>query len=82
MKVIPYILISVDLGESDNILRDLIKIKEVRSASVVSGIYDLIVYYRIRSIGKVLRLIVREIAQLPGVDQVSTQIILNELNKF
>ena len=43
MKVITYILVNVDLGESDSVLRDLIKIKEVRSASVVSGIYDIIV---------------------------------------
>jgi len=62
-------------------MKDIQKINGIQTVSSIFGEYDIIVYYRIRSIGKVLRLIVREIAQLPGVEQISTQIVLNEHNK-
>ncbi|MHA1236172.1 MAG: Lrp/AsnC ligand binding domain-containing protein [Candidatus Hodarchaeales archaeon] len=78
-----YVLVKIKVGMPlDETMQDIQKINGVISVSSLFGEYDLIVYYRIRSIGKVLRLIIREIAQLPGVDQVSTQIILDELNKF
>ena len=77
-----YVLVKIKIDKLiDETMRDIQKITGVQSVSSLFGEYDIIVYYRIRSIGKVLKLIVREIAQLPGVDQVTTQIVLNELNK-
>jgi DNA-binding Lrp family transcriptional regulator len=77
-----YVLVKVKVGfPFDEIMKDIQKINGVQSVSSLFGEYDIIVYYRIRSIGKVLRLIIRKIAILPGVDRISTQIVLNELNK-
>ena len=77
-----YVLVKIRTGTPiDETMQNIQKINGVESVSSLFGEYDLIVYYRIRSIGKILRLIIREIAQLPGVDQISTQIVLNELNK-
>jgi len=77
-----YVLVKIKVGMPiDKTMKDIQKISGVQSVSSLFGEYDIIVYYRIRSIGKVLRLIVQEIAILPGVDQVSTQIVLNEHNK-
>ena len=77
-----YVLVKIRVGTPiDETMQNIQKINGVESVSSLFGEYDLIVYYRIRSIGKILRLIIREIAQLPGVDQISTQIVLNELNK-
>ncbi len=77
-----YVLVKMKIGTSiDETMRSIQKITGVQSVSSLFGEYDIIVYYRIRSIGKILRLVVREIAQLQGVDHVSTQIVLNEHNK-
>ncbi len=77
-----YVLVKIKVGMSmDETMKDIQKINGVQSVSSLFGEYDIIVYYRIRSIGKILRLIVREIAHLPGVEQISTHIVLNELNK-
>ena len=77
-----YVLVKVKIGTPiTDTMREIQKITGVQSVSSIFGEYDIIVYYRIRSIGKVLKLIIREIAHLEGVEQVSTQIVLNELNK-
>ena len=78
-----YVLIKLKIGEPiDETMKRIQQISGVQSVCGLFGEYDLIIYYRIRSIGKVLKLIIREIASLPGVDSVSTQIVLHELNKF
>ena len=79
MKVITYILVSVDLGESDNILRDLIKIKEVRSASVVSGIYDLIVRVETDDLAQLHKITTHEIHKIPHIIRTTSLVVGSEL---
>ena len=77
-----YILIKVKMDHMiTDVMMEIQKIQGVQSVSALFGEYDLIIYYRIRSVGKILKLIVREVAQIPGVESVSTQVVLNEVNK-
>ncbi len=78
-----YILIKVKMGFLvTDIMTEIQKIHGVQSVSALFGEYDLIIYYRIRSVGKILKLIIREIAIIPGVETVSTQVVLREINKY
>jgi DNA-binding Lrp family transcriptional regulator len=78
-----YILIKVKMDHMiTDVMMEIQEIQGVQSVSALFGEYDLIIYYRIRSVGKILKLIVREIAQIPGVESVSTQVVLNEVNKY
>jgi DNA-binding Lrp family transcriptional regulator len=79
MKVITYILVSVDLGESDNILRNLIKIKEVRSASVVSGIYDIVVRVETDDLAELHRVTTHEIHKIPHIARTTSLVVGSEL---
>ena len=79
MKVITYILVNVDLGESDNVLRELIKIKEVRSASVVSGIHDLIVRVETDDLAQLHKVTTHEIHKIPHILRTTSLVVGSEL---
>ncbi len=79
MKVITYILVSVDLGESDSVLRNLIKIAEVRSASVVSGIYDLIVRVETDDLAQLHKITTHKIHKIPHIIRTTSLVVGSEL---
>ena len=78
-----YILVHIQAGaEITEIMQKIQEINGVQSVSALFGEYDLLIYFRIRSIGKVFKLIVREISRINGVENVSTQVVLSEINKY
>ncbi len=79
MKVITYILVSVDLGVSDNVLRNIIKIKEVISSSVVSGIYDLIVRVETDDLAQLHKITTHKIHKIPHIIRTTSLVVGSEL---
>ncbi len=79
MKVITYILVDVDLGESDSVLRDLIKIEEVRSAACVSGIYDLVVRVETEDLATLHKITTHQICKITHVKKTNSLVVGTEL---
>ena len=79
MRVITYILVNVDLGESDNVLRDLIKIKEVRSAAVVSGIHDMVVRVETDDLLQLHNITTHRIHKIPHIIRTTSLVVGSEL---
>lgn len=79
MRVITYILVNVALGESDSVLRDLIKIDEVRSASVVSGIYDLVVRVETDDLAILHNITTHKIHKIPHILKTTSLVVGAEL---
>ena len=59
-------------------LEKLAKIKGIESVAFVSGIYDLIIYIKIRNIGKAYSLIQKSIVKLPWISKIKTLQLMKE----
>ncbi|MHA1228346.1 MAG: Lrp/AsnC ligand binding domain-containing protein [Candidatus Hodarchaeales archaeon] len=78
-----YILVKLEVGSlNEDVLNQIRSINGVQSVSSVFGEYDLLIEYRIRSIGKVVKTIIRQVAKIKGVKEVHTQVVLNEIVKY
>ncbi|MHA1214656.1 MAG: Lrp/AsnC ligand binding domain-containing protein [Candidatus Hodarchaeales archaeon] len=78
-----YILVKIDVGAySEEVLRQIYSVDGVQSVSSVFGEYDLLIEYRIRSIGKVIKRIIREVARIEGIKEVHTQVVMSEIVKY
>ncbi|MHA1974796.1 MAG: Lrp/AsnC ligand binding domain-containing protein [Candidatus Hodarchaeales archaeon] len=78
-----YILVKIEVGAySEEVLRQIHAVDGVQSVSSVFGEYDLLIEYRIRSIGKVIKRIIREVARIKGVKEVHTQVVMSEIVKY
>ncbi len=71
------VLAKIKLGEKIE-LEELIKMKGVESVAYVSGAYDLIIFIRLRNIGKTYNLIRKSISKLPWIESVITLPIMRE----
>ena len=67
-----YILIKVRTGEIKEVVKQLRKMKEVKSAEMTFGPYDVIAVVENGDIGKLGALIASEIQPIPGVEQTLT----------
>lgn len=76
-----YILAKTRIGSLNSVMEELSKINGVVSVCSILGEYDLIIAFRIRSTGKLLRLIMRKIASIEGIESINTQIILKRKEK-
>ncbi|MHA1228347.1 MAG: Lrp/AsnC family transcriptional regulator, partial [Candidatus Hodarchaeales archaeon] len=76
---ITFILMNVALGHSDNVIKDLIKINQVRSASVVSGIYDVIVRVETEDLSELHRVTTHQIHKIPNIIKTTSLVVGTEL---
>ena len=77
-----YILVKTKIGFSNIVMEGISKINGILSVSSVFGEYDLLITFRIRSTGKYLRLIIRKIASIEGIEKVYTHIILKRKENY
>ncbi|MHA1302850.1 MAG: Lrp/AsnC ligand binding domain-containing protein [Candidatus Heimdallarchaeaceae archaeon] len=71
------LLAKLKMGERID-LDKLSKIKGIESVAYVSGIYDLIIFIKMRNIGKAYNLIRKSIAKLPWIESVITLPLMRE----
>lgn len=68
-----YLLINIRPGKESNLAADLLKLKEVKEASIVYGEYDLIVRVEVKGMNE-LQQLVMDIRKRPDVERTSTMI--------
>ena len=71
-----YVLIEADPIEIPYILEELSKIKNVLSADVVTGIYDIIVFIEGEDQNEIGRVVIRDIHSIKGVKKATTCMVV------
>lgn len=71
-----YILIEANPSEIPSILKSLASIPNVKSADVVTGIYDIIVYLVGEDQNEIGRVVIRDINSIPGVKKATTCMVV------
>ncbi len=75
-KSAAYVLIEANPSEIPNILEKLSRIENVRSADVVTGIYDIIVYIEAEDQHEIGRIVIRDIHSIHGVKKATTCMVV------
>ena len=78
-RVVTYIMINVALGKSDSVLQELIGLSNVRSAAVVSGIYDIICRVETPDLVTLHDITANYIHKIPGVEKTTSLVVGKEL---
>ncbi len=71
-----YILINAGLGVVSDVLDDLRKINEIKSANLTAGPYDIIAFMESSDLSSLGDTIVQKIQKVPGVSKTLTCIII------
>ena len=78
---IAFVLINADLGTERDLLDELGKIKEVKEAHFVYGIYDIMVKVEAESLDKVKDIVTWKIRSLANVRSTLTMIVIENLQR-
>jgi len=70
---------NVALGHSDDVIRELIKIDQIRSASVVSGIYDVIVRVETNDLSELHSVTTHQIHKIENITKTTSLVVGTEL---
>ena len=73
-----YILIHVRTGFSDDVIKEMRKIENIRKISIIAGDYDIIIRVEVRSLDKLLK-VTNKIQMITGVIKTTTHIIEKEI---
>ena len=72
--VCAYVLIQATLGKALNVVKEVSKIEGVKSASAVTGAYDVVAVVEVEKISGIADLVVNKIHQIEGVCSTQTLI--------
>jgi len=74
-----YILIMMQPGKSDKVIKEMRKIENVAKISVVAGEYDIVVRVQVKTLEKLLN-VTDQIQMIEGVKKTTTQVIEKEIS--
>ena len=73
---VAYVLLNVELGSEDDVLKELKNLNEVKEAHRVYGVYDTIVKVQAETTEKLKEIVSWKIRRLPNVKSTLTMIAL------
>lgn len=76
--MIAYILINTEIGGIDEVLKAVKKIKEVKEADAVFGVYDIAVKVEVESAHKMKDLITQKVRRIGDVRSTLTLVVMDE----
>ncbi|NPA13056.1 MAG: Lrp/AsnC family transcriptional regulator [Aquificae bacterium] len=75
-KATAYVLIEAEASSIPLIMEELSKIENVRSADVVTGLFDIIVFIEGEDQHEIGKIVVKEISPIKGVKKATTCIVV------
>lgn len=78
LMITAYILINLQPGNSDKVIKEMRKIENIRKISIVTGEYDIVVRVEIKTLEKLLK-ITDKLQMIKGVNKTTTQVIEKEI---
>jgi DNA-binding Lrp family transcriptional regulator len=74
-----YILISLETGNSKEVIKEMRKIEHIEKISIVAGEYDIVVRVLVKTLEELLH-VTDKIHLIKGVKKTTTQVIEKELS--
>ncbi len=75
-KVSAYVLIEADPALIPTIIEELSRIENIRSADVVTGVYDIITFLEAEDPNEIGRVVIRQINPIKGVKKATTCMVV------
>lgn len=76
---IAFVLVNVEAGTDREVLENIKKIPEVKTAYMVYGVYDIIVMIESDTLEKLREMVTKKIRQLDKVRSTMTMIVMEEV---
>ena len=73
-----YILINMKPGNSDNAIKEIRKIDNIKKISIVTGEFDIVIRVEVKTLDKLLK-VTDKIQMITGVNKTTTQVIEKEI---
>ena len=70
-----YILMTVEIGKTDEVLNDLRKIEEAVRVSVTTGEFDIVSLIEVEDLEALYEITVNRIHKIPGIHETTTAIV-------
>ena len=78
-RVVTYIMITVELGMSGSVVEKLMAVNNIRSAAVVSGIYDVICRVETPDLATLHKITSDYIHRIEGITKTTSLVVSKEL---
>ncbi|MFO7677250.1 MAG: Lrp/AsnC ligand binding domain-containing protein [Thermoplasmatota archaeon] len=77
--IIAYILVSLQPGNTDKVIKEMRKIENIAKISIIAGDYDIIVRVQVENLEELLTA-TDKIQMIPGVRKTTTQVVEKEIS--
>lgn len=74
-KIQAYILMELELGHTDEVVKRLSAIEEATRIAVTTGVYDIVMLLEVRDLEELYEITVHKIHSIPGIRDTSTAVI-------
>ena len=74
-RVMAYILMRIQLGHTDDVLRKLREIEETTRVAVTTGEYDVVMLVDVESLEALYDITVNRIHKIPGIEETTTAVV-------
>ncbi|MFX1481891.1 MAG: Lrp/AsnC family transcriptional regulator [Promethearchaeota archaeon] len=74
-KVLAYILMEIEIGQTDTVVEQLRQIDEATRVTVTTGSYDIVVLLEAESLEQLYELTVGKIHKIPGIKDTQTAVV-------
>jgi DNA-binding Lrp family transcriptional regulator len=74
-KIQAYILMELELGHTDEVVKQLSAIEEATRIAVATGVYDIVMLLEVNDLEELYDITVHRIHSIPGIKDTSTAVV-------
>ncbi len=74
-RIMAYILMEIEIGQTDDVLQELCKIEEATKISVTTGEYDIVVLLEVPTLEALYDITVKRIHVISGIKETTTAVV-------
>lgn len=74
-KVQAYVLMEIEMGRTDDVVKQLQAIDQATRVAVTTGIYDIVVLLEVNDLEELYDITVHRIHSIPGIKDTSTAVV-------
>ncbi len=74
-QILAYILMEIEMGQTDEVLQELRKIEEATKISVTTGEYDIVILLEVPTLESLYDITVKRIHVIPGIKETTTAVV-------
>jgi len=74
-KIQAYVLMEIEIGRTDEVIKQLSSINEATRVAVTTGIYDIVMLLEVEDLEALYDITVHKIHSIPGIKETSTAVV-------